>query len=210
MSRRRKDITGEYFGRLKVLFYHKTPHKAAYWLCECACGNFKVVRGSNLRSGNTTSCGCNSCIVPTHGMVNTRLYKIWDDMKYRCKSECSPDALYYKHKGITVCDEWVNSFETFYAWAMNSGYSDDLTIDRIDGTKGYSPDNCRWVTRKQQSNNISSNRILTIDGISHNVSEWAEIVGINRNTLNNRLRSGWNEKSAVFTPVDTRYSNKRK
>lgn len=112
---RRLDITGKYFGYLKVLFYYRIFKAKSYWLCECACGNLKVVRGSHLRSGNTTSCGCNSYIVPIHGMVSTRLYGVWEAMKYRCKSECSPDALYYKHKGITVCEEWANSFETFSA-----------------------------------------------------------------------------------------------
>lgn len=196
----RKDITGEYFGLLKVLCYTFTKHRKAYWLCECACGNFKVTSGTRLREGKTTSCGCKQYI---HKMKGTRLYSIWQNMKSRCRAKSGRNFTFYTSKGIVVCNEWANDFVAFSKWAEDHGYEDSLTIDRIDGNLGYFPENCRWVTPKQQQNNMSSNRVITIDGVSHTMSEWSDISGVNAYNIYNRLKMKWDIKKAVFTPVNT-------
>lgn len=195
----RIDIEGLYFGRLKVLFYYGTKRKHAYWLCECACGGFKVVEGRSLRSGNTRSCGC---ISKPHGMTGKRIYRIWKNMKSRCNwgSKDSVNFRRYQGRGITVCDEW-KVFEVFLQWALDNGYQDDLTIDRIDNDGSYSPNNCRWVTRQRQSNNMSSNHYITYNGKSQTIADWARELKIKSDTLSKRIRIGWTEEKALTTPV---------
>lgn len=201
----RKDITDEVFHLLKVLFYYDTSHKAARWFCECACGRLKVVEGRDLRTGKVKSCGC---LTFTHKMTGTRLHRIWKDMKSRCKDETSHNYKSYKSKNITVCEEWATSFEAFRAWALSSGYEEHLTIDRIDGSEGYSPDNCRWATRKQQSNNTSTNRFITVNGETHTISEWSDITGIPSSTISKRLCKKWDEEKAITTPLNLALSSK--
>ena len=123
-------------------------------------------------------------------------------MKGRC---CNPNDAAYHHygeRGITVCDEWRHSFETFRDWALASGYRDDLSIDRIDNDKGYTPDNCRWATAKEQSNNTRRTRILTMRGISHSAEEWSRITGIARQTILYRIdKLGWSTERALSEEV---------
>lgn len=140
-------------------------------------------------------------------IYNTRIYRIWGNMIQRCDNPNNTHYKYYGGIGINVCDEWRNS-KDFIKWAMENGYEENLTLDRIDGTKGYYPDNCRWVTRKEQSNNVKNNRIITIKGVSHNISEWANISGIALNTLYKRANSGW-DSNRLLDPVDRRFSHVR-
>lgn len=121
-----------------------------------------------------------------HGMKHSRLYNIWCNMKARCNN---PNHTYYANyggKGITVCDEW-NDFISFQEWALKNGYSDALTIDRIEVNEGYSPDNCRWASMKVQENNRSNNRLITFNGITMSVAKWAEKSGVPYKTLYTRL-----------------------
>lgn len=123
----------------------------------------------------------------TYHLGNKRLYNIWCGIKKRCNTKSAKDYKHYGARGITVCEEWGNSYKSFYDWATKNGYTDELTIDRIDNNKGYSPDNCRWATYKEQENNRRYNKSITYKGKTQNVKQWAEELGINYKTLWNRL-----------------------
>ena len=209
-----KDLTGRRFGRLIVLsITDKRAFHRAVWVCQCDCGNIVEVSAGRLLSSHTKSCGCLQKARATeshikHGKSETRLYSIWAGMIKRCTNEEAKNYMDYGGRGITVCDEWRNSFEVFYEWAMANGYSDQLTIDREDNNKGYSPENCRWITHKEQNNNRRSNRNLTYNGETHNMKEWASIVGINYRTLQNRINQyGWDVEKALTTPIQKRRNN---
>ena len=122
----------------------------------------------------------------THGMSGTRLYRCYHDMKNRCKGTAKRSKGNYHDRGITYCKEW-DTFEAFYNWALSHGYRDDLTLDRIDNDKGYSPDNCRWATRGEQNNNTRQNHSITYRGETHTMRQWADILGINYKTLKSRI-----------------------
>lgn len=139
---------------------------------------------------------------PTHGQTETRLYYIWTSMKARCTNPRCKSFKHYGGRGIRVCEEWAQSFEAFQAWALPNGYTDNLTIDRIDNDKGYDPDNCRWVDRTTQSRNRRNNRFLTYNGETRTIGEWAEIVGIRNEVIWHRVVThGWDIEKALLTPV---------
>ena len=159
-----KDITGQRFGRYTVLERAGNDNcRLAMWRCICDCGNERIVRGRDLRSGVIVSCGCYhrelvKDMFTTHNGSRSRLYHVWDGMINRCYRKTSNHYDDYGGRGITVCDEWRNDFQAFYNWAMANGYDENAprgqcTIDRIDNDKGYSPDNCRWITQKEQQLN---------------------------------------------------------
>lgn len=152
------DLTGRKFGRLTVLCRVPSVNKRTKWKCVCECGNEIEVESYNLKTGHTNSCGCwqkeaTSTANRTHGQRKTRLYRIWVCMRNRCYQKNYHAFQHYGGRGITVCDEWNNSFETFRDWAMSHGYTDNLTIDRKDNDKGYSPENCKWSTMAEQNQN---------------------------------------------------------
>ena len=211
------DLTGQIYGRLKVIeFGGYNNHKAVTWKCICECGKEVVVRSDHLRYGRVQSCGCIKKETTSkrgkdnqkHGMWNTRIYHIWQRMKQRCDGTSnSNNKKSYFEKGIRVCDEWKESFETFYDWAINNGYDEKLSIDRIDNSKGYCPENCHWVSMKEQSCNRRNNRLITYKGKTQTVSEWAVELGIKPRTLHNRLYRSNMDVGLAFKK-DKLYGNK--
>lgn len=193
------DLTGQQFGRLTVLKRAENKGKFTTWLCQCDCGNTTMVRGTDLKSEKTLSCGClrKSGCHRSHNMTKTRLYRIWGNIKSRCTNKNVRQYKDYGGKGVKVCSEWTQSFEAFFDWAMANGYADNLTIDRIDVNGDYEPSNCRWATRKEQSLNRSDNHYLTYNDERKTIAEWAEITGIHRATIESRLKAGLTTEQAL-------------
>lgn len=159
------DITGKSFGLLTVLaFSHTQEKQGSYWVCSCTCGNIVTVRKSHLTSGHTHGCGHDSGRQKTHGETRTRFYKVWSGMKDRCYNPNVKAFAWYGAKGITVCDEWLNSYESFRQsmWASYEDavklYGNNTTIDRIDSRLGYYPDNCRWISKAENTSRAQSAR----------------------------------------------------
>ncbi len=175
--------------------------------CECDCGKLSVVTSNNLRRGHTTSCGCESSRktigkrTGTHGVSGHPLFRKWLDMRNRCYWPKHNRFEHYGGKGVKVCDDWKDDFESFYKWAKSNGWKKRLTLDRIENDKDYCPENCRFRTKKQQNRNRTSNVKLTIDGDTKILIEWAEKYKINPMTIKSRIKRGWSEKDAVRTPV---------
>ena len=136
-----------------------------------------------------------------HGMSATRLYRAWDSMKARCYRPTTDPYKKYGAKGITVCEEWRNSFIAFRDWALSNGYKDGLSLDRIDYTGNYEPSNCRWVTIKDQQNNKSSNKLVEFKGCVLTIAEWSYILEIPQHVLQHRFARGWSVARALTTEV---------
>lgn len=201
--RRFIDLTNQKFGRLTALYrLHNTDGKTK-WLCICECGNLAETSLSHLRNGGAKSCGClhKEMMIQTftkHNKSNTRLYNIWQGMKKRCYNINDEAYKYYGGRGIKVCNEWLNDFQAFYDWAMNNDYKENLTIDRIDVDTDYKPGNCRWATNKDQQRNKRSNNYYTINGETHCLKEWCEILNLNYYTVHNRIvRYSWPIEKAL-------------
>lgn len=136
-----------------------------------------------------------------HGFAHKeKLYEVWKCMRQRCRDKNIREAKIYVEKGIKVCHEWSN-YLTFREWALSAGYEEGLTLDRINNDGDYEPSNCRWVDYKVQANNKSSNRRITFNGETKTMSEWADFMGIPKDTLKRRIYQGWSVEKALTTPV---------
>lgn len=187
---RKIDLTGQRFERLFVIGEAPKRGKSSMWLCRCDCGAEVSVSVSDLRRGHTKSCGClrvdNNT---THGIYNTKLYWIWHEMQRRCNDHNKDSYHRYGGRGIIICEEWQDP-KNFYDWAITNGYQDGLQIDRKDNDKGYSPDNCRWVTAKENCQNRKTSVFIEHDGETHSMAEWSRITGIPHSTIKTRLKAG--------------------
>lgn len=208
-----KDITGQKFGRLTVLCREEKSHKTGStykWWCICECNPNKkiLIDGKSLRGGATKSCGClikDSAIArnTTHGMSNTRIYGIWENMKARCTK---PNCTAYKRyggRGIQVCERWLtfsnfkdDMYESYLEHVAEYGEK-QTTLDRIDSNGNYCKENCRWATYSEQAKNVRC-RTLTYNGETHNIREWSEILGISIQTIFDRLYHGRSVEEALF------------
>ena len=202
---------GDKYNRWTVLERRGIKNRQSNWLCRCECGNEKEVRGPQLTSGKSKSCGCYNSEQKSkmasgykgknngmyrHGDFGTRLYGIWAAMKRRCNN---PNTYWYKEyggRGIKVCDEWYD-YINFKQWAMDSGYEDGLTIDRIDNDGDYKPDNCRWVNWDVQENNRRDNVYVEHKGVVYTPKEIAKITGLSERTIYARIKKGWSSDKVM-------------
>ena len=178
-------------GKLTILEkdLEKSGGKRTYFICKCDCGKIKSIRRDSLfhKKHPTQSCGCliKERHPIEHGDSRTKLYHVWATMKDRCSNSNRPCYKHYGGRGIKVCDEWNGSDKwlNFKKWALENGYKDGLTLDRIDVNGNYEPNNCRWIPLKEQINNTRRNIYLTYKNETHNINQWAKILGINKNTF---------------------------
>lgn len=202
---RRKLSQGEKFGYWEVI--KETKDRKV--LCRCECGTEKEVQKKHLISGASTSCGCfrnqissermkeKNPLNVKHNMYKSRLYGIWHGVKERCYNPNNGQYHNYGGRGIKACDEW-QEFIPFKEWALNNGYDATLTLDRIDFNGDYEPNNCRWITIQAQQYNKRTNHLLTYNGRTQTLTEWADERGIKRNTLDARInRSHWDIGKAL-------------
>jgi hypothetical protein len=199
---RAKDEAGNVYGKLTVICASGRDSAGIKWTCRCECGAMTIVRGSSLRNGHTTSCGCASKIAD--GKCHTPEYRIWYAIKHRCHNPKSTHYSYYGERGITVCERWRTSFDAFLA-DMGPKPFPKATVERTNNSLGYSKSNCTWATRKEQSLNTRSTKMLTYNGETLCQSDWARRLGIAYQTLCYRIRMGWPE-DRVFAPKQHTHS----
>jgi hypothetical protein len=222
INKNKQDLTGNKYGRLTVISFSCKKDKRSYWNCQCECGNYTVIDNYKLLSGHTKSCGClakesirkigkeyqlsNPPKRIKHGLCHKTLYNSWHSMLYRCENENDPRYYDYGGRGIQVCREW-HDIKLFYEWAIQNGYKEGLSIDRIDVNGNYEPSNCRWADRITQQNNMRKNRLLVVNGETKTVANWARAYGIDYGVLMSRLQRGWNEEKALKSPVIHRHKS---
>lgn len=210
-----KDLVNQKYGKLTVLeradgAIRKNGKSRTAWRCLCECGNETIVNSDALIKGTQVSRGCYknqrlSEMRTKHGKTNTRLYSVWSGIKNRCYNPNTYEYRFYGARGITMCSDWKQNFMSFYNWAIKNGYDENADrgmyeLDRIDCNGDYSPDNCRFLTRKEQMNNMRSNHIIECNGESHSIAEWSRITGVNQYKIRNRtVKLGWSPKRALFT-----------
>lgn len=208
------DLSGERFHRLTVLREDGRIHGRPAFECRCDCGNLVRVNASELNASKIQSCGCLqrekasqclSAMKTTHGESSSRLYAVWMAMKNRCRNKRCKEYALYGGRGINVCPEWAENYETFRDWAFATGYNEtaprgQCTLDRIDVNGNYCPENCRWSTQSEQCNNRQKNHYVEIDGQRKTIAEWAKVSGLRYSTILDRLNNGWPPSRAISQP----------
>jgi len=211
MGKKVFDIIGNRYGRWVVLENAgKNPHGEKQVLCRCDCGVQKVMRRSLITLGYSKSCGCYAREISvekatSHGCSGTRIYRIWAGIIQRCYNN-TKDCEWKKYggRGISMCNDW-RDFCNFNEWALANGYNDELTIDRIDNNGNYEPSNCRWATVYEQNNNRRTNKIISFNGVTGTVREFADKYRLKYSCLYARLKLGWDIESALITPSRGRF-----
>lgn len=204
-----KNLIGQNFGRLTVIERgDNNKSGAVQWICQCICGNKTIATANNLQNHSTQSCGCLAREITIkrstiHGHTitkRTKEYIAWSGIKMRCYNKNFKDYFRYGGRGIIMCEKWKNNFQAFFD---DMGYcpSNKNSIDRIDGNRGYEPDNCRWANWIEQARNRNSNHIIKYKGVKLLLIDWARITGLSRYTISKRLKNGWTIKSALKTPL---------
>ncbi len=211
---RSKDVSGEKYSRLTAVGvvhkkYVSSKTRGNFWLFKCTCGGEVIVRLTDVFTGKQSSCGCRRREVTrdrmqTHGKSQTDAYKTWSCMIRRCYDPRHPDYKNYAERDILICDHWYNplqleqSFLNFYN-DMGDRPFKSSQIDRIDNDKGYFPENCRWSTPKQNSNNTRRTVFVTLNGVTRSVSEWADITGMPIQRIRCRANLGWAAEDVLNT-----------
>ena len=210
MNKVTKDLTGQRFGRLVAIeVVGKSNSHGVLWRCKCDCGNEKITRSNYLIAGQTTSCGCYRSELSSkfmsrsaewntrHGMAHTPLFNQWCSMRRRCTDPKNRMYHRYGGRGIRFCKEW-EQFEPFKEWALAHGWKEHLALDRIDNDGDYCPENCRWVTQRENNRNKPNLIYLTIDGERKLLVDWADETGQPRWRLYYRRNCGWSDREIVF------------
>lgn len=196
------DLVGQRFGRLTVAARISGAHGISTWHCDCDCGGSKSVAGRHLTAKVVASCGC---LVTTHGHSaggsRSKTYMVWDSMRSRCSNPEHASYDRYGGRGIKVCEQW-SKFENFLADMGEKPAG--LSLDRIKNDEGYSKENCRWATKKEQNRNTRSNRMVTYSGVTRSIAEWSELKGWPHHVIASRLRSGWSADKAITEPLRER------
>lgn len=196
---------GDVYGKWLVLgLSERSVRKVRWWDCRCGCGVEKPVCQSSLRSGRSKS--CNSCGNTRHGMRFSIEHKPWVAMIQRCTNEKHHAYDDYGGRGITVFQEWRDSFEAFFR-DMGPRPSLKYSIERIDNSKGYEPGNCKWATDIEQHRNKRNNVLLTLNGKTMCLAAWAEETGLKNFVIQSRKQLGWSDERTLTTPVDKRFSH---
>lgn len=208
------DLTGNRYGDLVVIRRSDNTSKGlATWECLCDCGKTTIVRGSSLRNGTVKSCGCRRIKRKPnlrHGMSHTRLYYVWGNIKRRCYDNTNPAYKNYGGRGIKMCDSWKCSFESFAEWALNNGYSDSLTIERINVNGDYCPENCTWIPNNEQQNNRTTCLLYKYNGETKNLAEWCSYFNLPYMTVYTRLfRWKWGFERAISEPIHVEKRNRK-
>jgi len=187
-------LVGQKFGRWTII--EKPPkEKYQHYICKCSCGTIRKVLVYSLKNGTSLSCGClekenNTKKFKTHGESKTKLYDVWAAMKERCLNKNYFNYKNYGGRGIDVCEEWKD-YINFRNWATKNGYENNLTIDRTNNNLGYSPINCKWVTRKEQMYNTRYNRRIYLNGENLTIAEIAKKANKNHNVIAQRINKGY-------------------
>lgn len=209
----RSKFIGQVINGFEILdsYYSHTPYTSTRYVCKCVlCGKILDYSNSNVLNGKA-KCICNRKRKDRNGFnMRSRLYNIYRSIIKRTQNPKNKDYKNYGGRGITLCKQWNDDYKKFYNWSINNGYSDELSIDRIDNNKGYSPDNCRWVNAKTQINNTRKNHKLTYKGETRTLAEWADKAGINYGAFKGRIYRGWSIEQAIKTPLFGMYSKKLK
>ena len=193
------DLTGQEFCLWTVLGLAEVRKGyGAFWLCRCQCGTERIILGKCLRRGSTKTCGCRPAGLK-HGLYRTRSHMCWTNMLQRCTNPVCPTWKNYGARGITVCKRWL-TFENFYA-DMGNPPTAKHSIDRIDNNGNYEPANCHWATKQEQCNNSRQNHLLTFQGRTQTLTQWAKETGLGIDRLRSRIRNSWSAERALTQPA---------